>query len=220
MLSIVENNSSISSDFFTRILCGVKDETREAVAEALRANFAGPVIEVYVGGHHVALVNARSQKRLLLVTGTSPDFSVRQPHEMALRNRYSLAPNRTYAATLIGRNISHDMKRRYQLCKMIEIGREIRVLAMKMDGMPMCDDPARFVTTVDQLQGSKYSYIVYQGRRIFAVEHDTSRIFSVSQSGRVNRDRSYGTLDTLEDWNWGYMKPQLRPGRPHANLPR
>jgi len=115
-----------------------------------------------------------------------------------------------YEHTFVARNIAHDMKRRYQLCHMIQVGREIRVLALKMEGMPMCDEPERFITTVDPRVGGRYSYIVYQGRRIFAIEHETGAIFGVTRCGKVSHARAYGTLDTLEDWHWGFLKPQRR----------
>jgi hypothetical protein len=116
-------------------------------------------------------------------------------------------------------SLINDLKRRYLLCQMIEVGRERRTLELKMAGYLMADTPEQWKTSVDQRCGSKYSFIIcgapwYRGRRrVFAIEHATGAIFAVyegSHSSRVNRERRYGTLDTLEDWNWAYIEPKLR----------
>jgi hypothetical protein len=99
---------------------------------------------------------------------------------------------------------------------MIAVGRERWLMEMHLDGYPVSYSPSQWTVAVDQRCGSKYSFILVGGVREFAVEHATAAIFAVLKCGRVNRERRYGTLDTLEDWHWARLEPNLRI-RPFIN---
>jgi hypothetical protein len=109
-------------------------------------------------------------------------------------------------------SIVHDLQRRQLLCEMIAVSRERWLMEMRMDGYPVVYSPSQWTVAVDQRCGSKYSFILVGGVRKFAVEHATAAIFAVAQtmSGRVERERRYGTLDTLEEWKWEFIEPKLR----------
>lgn len=210
MLKLAENNTSLSDLFWSNILGRAKDETREEVAAALRREFHSASYFVHVGGHHVALINSDTHRRMILVTGTSPDFSDRKPQDAGLRGNLGKV-NPVHPQTFVMRSISRDIALRYKLCEMISVSRELHVLRWIQEGYPMVEDPKHWTAKADPRVGHKYTYILLGSKRHLAIEHETGKIFLVNRKSQtVNRGRQFGTLDTIEDWAWGWAVPRER----------
>src|ERR1039457_3882165 len=54
--------------------------------------------------------------------------------------------------------------------------------------------------------GPNYTRVDVGGSGKYMVENATGQIFGVKAYGRSPRGHSYGTLDTMQDWDWsGYV---------------
>lgn len=47
----------------------------------------------------------------------------------------------------------------------------------------------------------------------YMIERDTEKIFGIKAYGVIHRGHQYGTLDTIQDWQWGgyYARPVSQP---------
>lgn len=46
----------------------------------------------------------------------------------------------------------------------------------------------------------------------YMVEMDTERIYGIKGYGVIHRGHQYGTLDTIDQWDWsGYVAQQIQP---------
>lgn len=58
--------------------------------------------------------------------------------------------------------------------------------------------------TVARLKlGKKYAKVDVGTSGKYMVEMDTGRIFGIKAYGVIHRGHQYGTLDTINEWNWG-----------------
>ncbi len=204
MLKLSENNSNLSDLFWSNILSRALDETRAGVAEALFREFHSDSYLVHVGGHHVALIDNSTGKRVVLITGTSPDFSDHKPQDEG-------AAKAIHPRVFKSRSVVNDLNLMRKLCEMISCSREIIILTCTYQGHLMSDDPVQWTAKVDPRRGSRYAYILLGNKRHLAVEHETGKIFKVFyKSQQVNRKDQFGTLDTLDNWNWGWSVPRER----------
>lgn len=54
--------------------------------------------------------------------------------------------------------------------------------------------------------GKKYAKVDVGTSGKYMVEMDTQRIFGIKAYGVIHRGHQYGTLDTIDDWDWsGYV---------------
>ena len=56
-------------------------------------------------------------------------------------------------------------------------------------------------------KGNKYAKIVNKSSVRYFVELSTGTIFAAKSWAAPNRNRSYGTLDTMDEFNWGDYSP-------------
>lgn len=54
--------------------------------------------------------------------------------------------------------------------------------------------------------GSKYAKVDLGGSGLYMVDVNTGEIFGVKAYGVINRSHRYGTLDTINSFNWGFYK--------------
>ena len=72
-------------------------------------------------------------------------------------------------------------------------------------GMPasMLDDPNYYRAKV--VPGKKYTKVDFSGSGMYMVVNDTGEIFGIKAYGVIHRGHRFGTLDTINEWNWsGY----------------
>lgn len=50
--------------------------------------------------------------------------------------------------------------------------------------------------------GRKYANVDCGGSGKYMVVLETGEIFGIKGYGVINRKRAYGTLDTIDEWNW------------------
>lgn len=50
----------------------------------------------------------------------------------------------------------------------------------------------------------------WQGRLM--VEHETGNIYGIKAYGKVHKGHQYGTLETVDDWDWGEFYPKPKGG--------
>lgn len=56
------------------------------------------------------------------------------------------------------------------------------------------------------VQGSKYTKVNVGPSGKYMVEHATGNIYGIKAYGVIHRGHQYGTLETLDEWNWrGYV---------------
>ena len=58
--------------------------------------------------------------------------------------------------------------------------------------------------------GRKYANVDIGGSGKYMIELDTGRIFGIKAYGVIHRGHQYGTLDTIEDYDWGGYTAVLR----------
>lgn len=61
--------------------------------------------------------------------------------------------------------------------------------------------------TAEYKKGTKYYKIIVGGGASFMVDVKTEEIFGVKGYGQVHLGHRYGTLDTIDDFNWGEYYP-------------
>ena len=62
----------------------------------------------------------------------------------------------------------------------------------------------RLITRV--IPGKKYTKVDVGTAGKFMLDKE-GRIFGIKRYGQVHKGRCYGTLDTIDQWNWGYYVP-------------
>jgi len=58
--------------------------------------------------------------------------------------------------------------------------------------------------------GRKYTNVDVGSSGKYMVELATGAIYGIKAYGVIHRGHSYGTLDTVADWNWGDYRARLR----------
>jgi hypothetical protein len=65
--------------------------------------------------------------------------------------------------------------------------------------------------------GKKYAKVDIGGGGRYMVEVSTGNIFGIKGYGVIHRGHFYGTLDTINEYNWGGYYPAKIVGEPLAN---
>jgi hypothetical protein len=53
----------------------------------------------------------------------------------------------------------------------------------------------------------------------FMVDNATGEIFGIKAYGKVHKGHAYGTLDTIDQWDWGGFRPVRLAGEPSPQRP-
>lgn len=56
--------------------------------------------------------------------------------------------------------------------------------------------------------GAKYARVDFGGSGMYMVDLATGEIFGIKAYGVIHRGHRYGTLDTIEAWDWSGYKAQ------------
>jgi len=83
------------------------------------------------------------------------------------------------------------------LCKMIEEQQRAR---MRAQGLERCLEGSHYTGKVKY--GRKYANVDFGGSGRYMVVLETGEIFGVKAYGVIHRGHSYGTLDTITDYDW------------------
>ena len=62
--------------------------------------------------------------------------------------------------------------------------------------------------------GPKYTRVDVGTSGKYMVENSTGAIYGIKGYGRVHRGHAYGTLDTVDDWDWSGYRAVPRRGTP------
>lgn len=98
-----------------------------------------------------------------------------------------------------------DQSKLQRLADLIETGRLIALVLDKVD----CESN-RTNCKVRIVPGRKYTKIDVGYSGAYMVDNGTGEIFGVKAYGVIHRGHRYGTLDTVDQWNW----------RPYQAIPR
>ncbi len=60
--------------------------------------------------------------------------------------------------------------------------------------------------------GRKYTKVDVGGSGVYMVVNQTGEIFGIKAYGVIHRGHRYGTLDTVDDWNWGDYTASRKAG--------
>ena len=77
--------------------------------------------------------------------------------------------------------------------------------------------PNRDNCVVNVIPGAKYTKVNVGGSGKYMVVNDTSEIFGIKAYGVIHRGHAFGTLDTLDDFDWAHYRAQrirLTPALP------
>ena len=61
--------------------------------------------------------------------------------------------------------------------------------------------------------GKKYARVNVGTSGKYMVELETGRIFGIKGYGVIHRGHPFGTLETIDEWNWSEYRAQRRSGR-------
>ena len=93
------------------------------------------------------------------------------------------------------------------LCAMIEQQQRDR---LKAEGMERILEGTHYTGSVKV--GRKYANIDFGGSGKYMVNLATGEIFGIKAYGVIHRGHRFGTLDTVNDWDWSGYRAQLRKG--------
>lgn len=68
--------------------------------------------------------------------------------------------------------------------------------------------PNRDNCAVNVIPGKKYTKVNVGGSGKYMVVNDTSEIFGIKAYGVIHRGHAFGTLDTLDDFDWAHYRAQ------------
>ncbi len=80
-----------------------------------------------------------------------------------------------------------------------------RLRALKLDCQANLDN---VVTSIKH--GNKYDKVDVGHSGKLMVDRATGEIFGIKAYGKIHRGHKYGTLDTIDKWNWGLFYPARR----------
>lgn len=77
---------------------------------------------------------------------------------------------------------------------------------------PALEDSRSRATTVKIRPAAKYTRVDVGDSGKYMVVNETGEIFGIKGYGVIHRGHQYGTLDTIQDWDWsGYTAVRRQP---------
>jgi hypothetical protein len=102
------------------------------------------------------------------------------------------------------------------LCELIESQQRARLLA---DGMSqdLLDSGDHYRGSLKM--GRKYCNVDFGGSGKYMVDLETEKIFGIKAYGVIHRGHCYGTLDTINQWDWSNYSAVLATVAAEVALP-
>ncbi len=83
-----------------------------------------------------------------------------------------------------------------------------QILRLHAEDMACAANVGNAITSIKP--GKKYTKVDIGGSGRYMVVNETGEIFGVKAYGVIHRGHPYGTLDTIDDWDWGGYYPRKK----------